>query len=107
MQGECSSNQMKRCFIMIDIAEPSLIFCNDNANEWKERLLFVSRVQLIFCKDNANSMPHKIKSAIFTTIRHIVAGTVKAHDKVFSCQSGALCVCESVTYAYILVYKEA
>lgn len=61
----------------------------------------------IFCKDNANSMPHKIKSAIFTTIRHIVAGTVKAHDKVFSYQSGALCVCESVTYAYIQVYKEA
>lgn len=52
-------------------------------------------------------MPHKIKSAIFTTIRHIVAGTVKAHDKVFSYQSGALCVCESVTYAYIQVYKEA
>ena len=52
-------------------------------------------------------MPHKIKLAIFTTIRHIVAGTVKAHDKVFSYQSGALCVCESVAYAYIHIYNEA
>ena len=30
MQGECNSNQMKRSFIMIDTAEPRLIFCKIN-----------------------------------------------------------------------------
>ena len=52
MQGECNSNQMKRSFIMIDTAEPWLILCKDNANERKESLLSISRVQLILCKIN-------------------------------------------------------
>jgi hypothetical protein len=43
---------MKRSFIMIDTAEPRLILCKDNANERKESLLSISRVQLILCKIN-------------------------------------------------------
>ena len=50
MQGECSSKAVKRSFTRLDIAEPKLILCKDNANERNESLLLHCRVQLIFCK---------------------------------------------------------
>ena len=51
MQGECNSKAEKRSFFRLDTAEPMLVLCEDNANERKESLLFISRVQLILCKD--------------------------------------------------------
>ena len=33
MQGECSSKAVKRSFTRLDISEPQLILCKDNANE--------------------------------------------------------------------------
>ena len=51
MQGECNGNTGKRSFTSLDTAEPKLIFYKDNANEWKESLLLLSRVQLILYKD--------------------------------------------------------
>ena len=54
MQGECNSKVGKLSFHNFDTAEPKLILCKDNANERKESLLSISRVQLILCKDNAN-----------------------------------------------------
>ena len=33
MQGESSSKAVKRSFTRLDIAEPKLILCKDNANE--------------------------------------------------------------------------
>ena len=54
MQGECSSKTGKLCFTGLDIAEPKLILYKDNANEWKESLLLLSRVQLILYKDSPN-----------------------------------------------------
>ena len=53
MRGERNSKAGKPCFTGLDIAEPKLILCKDNANERKESVLSVSRVQLIFYKDNA------------------------------------------------------
>ena len=53
MQGESSSKTGKLRFTGLDIAEPKLILYKDNANEWKESLLLLSRVQLILYKDNA------------------------------------------------------
>jgi len=54
MQGESSSKTGKLRFTGLDIAEPRLIFYKDNANEWKESLLLLSRVQLILYKDSPN-----------------------------------------------------
>ena len=51
MQGECNGKTRKQSFIRLDIAEPQLIFYKDNANERKESLLLLSRVQLILYKD--------------------------------------------------------
>jgi hypothetical protein len=53
-QGESSSKTGKLRFTGLDIAEPKLIFYKDNANEWKESLLLLSRVQLILYKDSPN-----------------------------------------------------
>ena len=53
MQGECNGKTRGRSFIRLDTAEPKLIFYKDNANERKESLLLLSRVQLILYKDNA------------------------------------------------------
>ena len=50
MQGECNSKAEKRSFFRLDIAEPKLIFCKDDANERNESLLSNCRVQLFFCK---------------------------------------------------------
>ena len=50
MQGECNSKAGKRSFTGLDIAEPKLILCKDNANERNESLLLHCRVQLILCK---------------------------------------------------------
>ena len=46
MQGECNGKVEKQSFYNFDTAEPKLILCNDIANEWKESLLFIYRVQL-------------------------------------------------------------
>ena len=54
MQGECNGKSVKRSLTGLDTAEPKLVLCKDNANEWKESLLLISRVQLVLCKDNAN-----------------------------------------------------
>ena len=54
MQGECNGKMWKRSFTKLDTAEPPLVLCKDNANERKESLLLISRVQLVLCKDNAN-----------------------------------------------------
>jgi len=51
MKGECNSTSEKRSFAGLDTAEPHLILCKDSANERKESLLSVSRVQHILCKD--------------------------------------------------------
>ena len=54
MKDECDSKEGKRSFTVPDTAEPTLILYKDNANERKESLLLISRVQLILYKDNAN-----------------------------------------------------
>ena len=51
MQGECNGKVGKQSFHNFDTAEPKLIFYKDNANERKESLLLLSRVQLILYKD--------------------------------------------------------
>ncbi len=51
MQGECNGKTRERSFIRLDTAEPKFIFYKDNANERKESLLLLSRVQLILYKD--------------------------------------------------------
>ena len=53
MQGECNGKVGKQSFHNFDTAEPKLILYKDNANERKESLLLLSRVQLILYKDNA------------------------------------------------------
>ena len=45
MQGECSSKAVKRSFTRLDIAEPKLILCKDNANECNESLLLHCRAE--------------------------------------------------------------
>ena len=51
MKDECDSKYGKRSFTVPDTAEPTLILYKDNANERKESLLLISRVQLILYKD--------------------------------------------------------
>ena len=51
MQGECNGKVGKQSFHNFDTAEPKLILYKDNANERKESLLLLSRVQLILYKD--------------------------------------------------------
>ena len=41
-------------FTVSDAAETHLVFCKETANERKESLLLISRMQHIFCKDIAN-----------------------------------------------------
>lgn len=52
-------------FTVSDAAETHLVFCKETANERKESLLLISRMQLIFCKDTAKCEQNKIKSFIF------------------------------------------
>ena len=40
----------------------------DNANEWKESLLFVSRVQLILFKDNARRVQRQSVKTLFSQL---------------------------------------
>ena len=51
MKDECDSKEGKLSFTVPDTAEPTLILYKDNANEWKESLLLISRVRLILYKD--------------------------------------------------------
>ena len=37
MQGECSSKAVKRSFTRLDIAEPKLILCKDNARRVQQQ----------------------------------------------------------------------
>ena len=50
----CKDNANERKESLLSVSRVQLILCKDNANERKESLLSVSRVQLILCKDNAN-----------------------------------------------------
>ena len=67
MRGERNSKAGKPCFTGLDIAEPKLILCKDNANERKESVLSVSRVQLILCKDTQISLFSPSPLCIITT----------------------------------------
>ena len=60
MQGESNSKAGKRSFTGLDTAEPRLILYKDNANERKESLLLISRVQLILYKDNARRVERRL-----------------------------------------------
>ena len=68
MRGERNSKAGKPCFTGLDIAEPKLILCKDNANERKESVLSVSRVQLIFYKDTQISLFSPSPLCIITTL---------------------------------------
>ena len=59
LKGECNIKSGKRSFTGLDTAEPHHILCKDNASEWKESLLSVSRAPLILCKDTAKEVRHK------------------------------------------------
>ena len=61
MRGEHNSKKGKRSFTILDTAEPKLILCKDNANEWKVSLLTVSRVQLIWRKDKKKTVKHGVR----------------------------------------------
>ena len=52
-------------FTVSDTAKTHLVFCKETANERKENLFLISRMQLIFCKDTAKCEQNKIKSFIF------------------------------------------
>ena len=47
LQGESNGKEGKRCFTALDTAEPKHILYKDIANERKESLLSISRVQHI------------------------------------------------------------
>ena len=66
MQGECNGKMWKRSFTKLDTAEPPLVLCKDNANEWKESLLLISRVQLVLCKDIKKTSNWFVISIILT-----------------------------------------
>ena len=68
MRGERNSKAGKPCFTGLDIAEPKLILCKDNANERKESVLSVSRVKLILCKDTQISLFSPSPLFIITTL---------------------------------------
>ena len=51
MKDECDSKEGKLSFTGLDTAESKLILYKDDANERKESLLLISRVQLILYKD--------------------------------------------------------
>ena len=57
------ANERKESLLLISRMQH--IFCKDIANERKENLLLISRMQLIFCKDTAKCEQNKIKSFIF------------------------------------------
>ena len=58
----CKDNANERKESLLSISRVQLILCKDNANERKESLLSISRVQLILCKDNASYPQHKINA---------------------------------------------
>ena len=51
MRGECNGKVGKRSFTGLDTAEPKHFLCKEIANERKESLLYISRVQHFLCKD--------------------------------------------------------
>ena len=51
MQDECNVKTGKRSFTGLDTAEPKHFLCKEIANERKESLLYISRVQHFLCKD--------------------------------------------------------
>ena len=66
MQCECNGKMGKRSFTKLDTAEPPLVLCKDNANEWKESLLLISRVPLVLCKDIKKTSNWFVISIILT-----------------------------------------
>jgi hypothetical protein len=47
----CKENANERKESLLSICRVQLFFCKENANERKESLLSICRVQLFFCKD--------------------------------------------------------
>ena len=52
-----NANECKESLLLVSRVQLDL--CKVNANEWKESLLLVSRVQLDLCKDNIFTIKHK------------------------------------------------
>lgn len=50
-QGECNDKEGKQSFTGLGIAEPKTTLCKGGANEWKENLFSIFRVQPTLCKD--------------------------------------------------------
>ena len=69
-QGESSSKTGKLCFTRLDTAEPKLSLCKANANERKESLLSISRVQLSLCKSTKNIYPRIVSRTIILPDTH-------------------------------------
>ena len=68
MQGECNGKSVKRSLTGLDTAEPKIVLCKDNANERKESLLLISRVQLVLCKDIKKTSNWFVISIILTDL---------------------------------------
>ena len=68
MQGECNGKSVKRSLTGLDTAEPKIVLCKDNANEWKESLLLISRVPLVLCKDIKKTSNWFVISIILTDL---------------------------------------
>ena len=69
-QGESNSKTGKLCFTRLDTAEPKLSLCKANANERKESLLSISRVQLSLCKSTKNIYPRIVSRTIILPDTH-------------------------------------
>ncbi len=96
MQGESNSKAGKRSFTGLDTAEPRLILYKDNANERKESLLLISRVQLILYKDNANE--RKESSLLISRVQLILY-----KDNARRVERGLVLTFPSAVY---LIYKD-
>ena len=69
-QGESNSKTGKLCFTRLDTAEPKLSLCKAYANERKESLLSISRVQLSLCKSTKNIYPRIVSRTIILSDTH-------------------------------------
>ena len=63
MQTSGNANERKES--LLSVSRVQLAFCKGNANERKESLLSISRVQLAFCKVSANRVKGKGKRHIY------------------------------------------
>ena len=58
--GKENANERKES--LLSICRVQLFLCKENANELKESLLSICRVQLFFCKENANERKESLHS---------------------------------------------